>query len=303
MKSLAFKFVQYSTVICVVQLSLTVAQQQNDDTQTDESQRCGNGVPGIPGIPGTNGLQGPVGLRGDSGSPGMTGPQGDIGLPGSDGTPGEKGDTGGLGSRGQPGQKGTTGKPGPKGAMGEVGQKGVDGGKGQNGTKGNTGIKGDKGSMGGQGLPGPIGQKGEVGQVQQQPRVAFSVARTSSTGQASGHEVIVYDKVYSNDGNGYNTSTGKFTCPVSGMYYFMISALQHNSYNLHVCLMKNTTQLPCIHVRNSGGRQYGAASNSVIIDVDQGDEIWARLYSGYAVYSSGYEFTTFTGYLLYSNTQ
>ncbi|XP_077997601.1 caprin-2-like [Glandiceps talaboti] len=135
-------------------------------------------------------------------------------------------------------------------------------------------------------------------------RVAFSVVRTTSLGPVSSDTVIVYDKVYSNDGNGYNTSTGKFTCPVSGMYYFMISALrQSSSYHLHVCLIKNTTKLPCIYAHNSGGRSHGAASNSVIIDIDHGDEIWVRLVSGYAVYSDIYEYTTFTGYLLYSITQ
>ncbi|XP_077997807.1 uncharacterized protein LOC144450919 [Glandiceps talaboti] len=290
-------------VVCVVQLSLTVAQQQNEDTQTDVSKPCGNGIPGIPGVPGTNGLQGPVGPRGDNGIPGTVGPKGNSGSPGLDGTPGEKGDTGELGSRGHPGLKGTTGIQGPKGSEGEIGQKGMDGIKGQNGAKGDTGMKGNKGSMGGQGIQGPIGQKGEVGQVQQQPRVAFSVAKTTYIGRVSSNTVIVYDKVYSNDGNGYNTSTGKFTCPVSGMYYFMISALRDNSNHLLVCLIKNTTTLPCIYVHNSGGRQHGAASNSVIIDVDQGDEIWVRLSNGHAVLSNSNEFITFTGYLLYSNTQ
>ncbi|XP_077997738.1 uncharacterized protein LOC144450869 [Glandiceps talaboti] len=291
MKAFAFKFVQYCIVVCVVQLSLTVAQQQDEDTQTDGSQRCGNGVPGIPGIPGTPGLHGPVGTKGDNG------------LPGLDGIPGEKGDRGELGSQGQPGQKGTTGKPGPKGAKGEIGQKGIHGVKGQNGTKGDMGIKGNKGSMGGQGLQGPIGQKGEVGQVQQQPRVAFSVVKTSSIGRVSSHTVIVYDKVYSNDGNGYSTSTGKFTCPVSGMYYFTISAMRYSSSELFVCLMKNTTRLPCVWINNTSDWAYGGVSNSVIIDVDQGDEIWVRLHSNTAVYSNNNEYTTFTGYLLYSNTQ
>ncbi|XP_078001177.1 uncharacterized protein LOC144453717 [Glandiceps talaboti] len=321
--------VQYCIVVCVIHLSLTVAQQQNEDTQTDVSQRCGNGVPGIPGVPGTNGLQGPrgdnglPGAKGDNGTPGpegpkggqgilgVTGPKGDIGLPGFDGIPGDKGERGDLGSRGQPGQKGATGKPGPQGNDGEVGQKGLGGLRGQNGTKGERGIKGDKGSMG---LQGHKGHKGEAGQVQQQPRVAFSATLTSTMVAKgySGHQVIVYDKVYSNDGNGYSTSTGKFTCPVSGMYVFMISAMRprlsemdsnYNSYNLKVCLMKNTTHLPCTYINNEGRRQYGTASNSVIIDVQQGDEIWIKLYEGYAVYSNDYEYTTFAGYLLYSNTQ
>ncbi|XP_077997934.1 caprin-2-like [Glandiceps talaboti] len=135
-------------------------------------------------------------------------------------------------------------------------------------------------------------------------RVTFSVARTSSMGPLSGSRVVVYNKVYANDGNGYSTSSGKFTCPVSGMYYFMIAAMRRlTSDNLHVCLMKSTTQLPCIYVHNSGGRQHGASSNSVIIEVLQGDEIWVRLGDGTAVYGDSGEYTTFTGYLLYSNTQ
>ncbi|XP_077984472.1 uncharacterized protein LOC144439089 [Glandiceps talaboti] len=282
----SFKLVMNCWIaIIVVGISQAAAQQQNEDVQTDVSQRCGNGIPGIPGIPGT------------AGSPGTVGAKGESGLPGLDGLHGEKGDKGELGSEGQPGQKGTTGKPGPKGKKGEEGQNGTDG------VQGLMGNKGDTGTAGTQGIQGPKGDKGETGQREQQTRVAFSVSKTTSLGPVSSHIVIVYNKVYSNDGNGYDASTGKFTCPVSGMYYFMISAMRRGSNGIYVCLMKNNTKLPCIWISANSGWANGASSNSVIIDIQQGDEIWARLGDGYALYSDHDEYTTFAGYLLYSNAE
>ncbi|XP_077980421.1 uncharacterized protein LOC144435687 [Glandiceps talaboti] len=273
-------FLKYCIIVGVFQLCVTLAQQQHEDTQSERCTNCCNGIPGIPGIPGTAGLPGSIGQKGDNGLQGLDG------LPGEKGASGEKGDSGGQG------QKGTTGKPGPRGDKGDEGHTGV---------KGQKGIKGDTGSTGAQGIQGPKGDKGETGQGQHRQKVAFSVARTTSLVRVSSDTTIIYNKVYSNIGNGYDVSTGKFTCPVSGMYVFMISALRYpNNDNLFVCIMKNTTKLPCVFANSSGNRESGA--NSVIIDVQQGDEIWARLGSGHSLFSNTNGFTTFSGYLLFSDT-
>ncbi|XP_070575276.1 complement C1q and tumor necrosis factor-related protein 9-like [Ptychodera flava] len=286
-------------------------QSNSDDSETirDPRQLCTNsinGVPGIPGIPGSPGPIGPPGVQGQHGQVGSKGDRGDLGadgrpgqrgVPGSLGPKGEKGDIGQKGE-GQIGQKGVQGKPGPQGDKGEPGMKGSLGQRGLTGPKGQQGQPGPKGQPGQQGHKG---DKGQPGERQQTNRIAFSVSRTAALGPLSQHTPVTYQKIYTNMGNNFDITTGKFTCSVSGVYFFMISAIRKNDHTMFLCLMKNDEKLPCIYAAHSASRNYGSASNSVIIDLQHGDEVWVRLGSGYAFHSDVDEFTTFTGYLLYQN--
>ncbi|XP_070578719.1 complement C1q tumor necrosis factor-related protein 5-like [Ptychodera flava] len=210
---------------------------------------------------------------------------------------------------GIPGSNGPVGPVGPPGLKGQDGQIGRRGSKGDTGPPGHNGEKGSPGPKGHSGHPGPPGQqgqkgsKGQPGEVLQHPsRMAFSAAKTSSMGQVSSETTVIYNRVISNVGNGYNTSTGKFTCTVSGVYFFMISASSYTSSNLYLCLMKNSQILACVMERRSSSGLRGSACNSVIIELQDGDEVWVRLGSGHALFSDGNKYTTFTGYLLYQNS-
>ncbi|XP_070581035.1 complement C1q-like protein 4 [Ptychodera flava] len=286
-------------------------QPKSQDSETLHSQRqqCTNsihGIPGVPGIPGSPGPMGHPGLKGQDGLFGLKGNKGDPG-PKGDGQQGQKGTKGSLGQKGdkgnpgqkgegQNGQKGVQGKPGPKGHRGDPGHKG------STGQSGPTGPRGQPGQHGPPGQQGQKGDKGQAGEIPNMSRMAFSAARKSNLGPVSGHTAVIYDKVYANVGNAYNASNGTFTCSVSGVYFFMFSALSHSSsYDLRMCLMKNETQLSCILVANRQ-RNYGSASNSVIIDLQPGDEVWVRLNNGHSLYSGVHEYATFTGYLLYETS-
>ncbi|XP_070541974.1 complement C1q subcomponent subunit B-like [Ptychodera flava] len=295
MLNLKFILLQCCIFVTVYQPSSCLGDMQSEHTDTgtpqghdvptmhSETQPCTNSINGIPGIPGIPGSPGPIG------TPGLKGQNGEKGSPGS------KGDKGDYGANGQMGQKGVQGKPGPKGVQGDLGQKGSTGQSGPTGPKGQQGPPGQQGQK---------GDKGQAGEIQHPSRMAFSVVRTSSLGPVSSHTTVIYDKVYSNVGNGYSSSTGKFTCSVSGIYFFMISGMRIHSHShfMYICLMKNNEKLPCVYVHNSGQRHYGAASNSVIIDLEAGDEVWVRLGYGHALYSDSNEYASFTGYLLHENS-
>ncbi|XP_070541973.1 complement C1q subcomponent subunit B-like [Ptychodera flava] len=308
MVNLKFILLQFCIIVTLYQLATCLAEEQSvlpqtgtlqppesqSDTEAIQSprQQCTNsihGVPGIPGIPGSPGPVGAPGLKGNDGQVGPMGFKGDIGPPGENGekgSPGSKGDKGDYGANGQMGQKGVQGKPGPKGVQGDLGPTGP---KGQQGPPGQQGQKGDK---------------GQGGEIQHPSRVAFSVVRTSFLGPVSSDNTVIYNKVYSNVGNGYSSSTGKFTSSVNGVYFFMISGMRtrSDSHRMYICLMKNNEKLPCVYVNTSGLQQYGAASTSVIIDLEEGDEVWVRLSSGSVLYSSSEEYASFTGHLLHENS-
>ncbi|VDI61421.1 Hypothetical predicted protein [Mytilus galloprovincialis] len=63
----------------------------------------------------------------------------------------------------------------------------------------------------------------EVKQIQSES-IAFSATRTTDI-TLSSLQTLLFDKVYLNEGGGYNAHTGLFTAPVNGIYYFAVSFL------------------------------------------------------------------------------
>ncbi|KAK3519122.1 hypothetical protein QTP70_018850, partial [Hemibagrus guttatus] len=98
--------------------------------------------------------------------------------------------------RGKPGYRGPPGPPGPQGPPGEPGKPGP------------------------QGPPGP-GPNGYVPSIYM-PKIAFYAGLRK---QHEGSEVLKFDDVVTNVGNYYEPTTGKFTCPLPGIYYFTYHVL------------------------------------------------------------------------------
>jgi len=88
------------------------------------------------------------------------------------------------------------------------------------GTKGEPGPPGKPGPRGLSGEPGPPGEIGDSGQSG--AKVAFYVGLKTPQ---EGYEVLRFDDVVTNLGNHYDPTTGKFTCQVSGIYYFTYHVL------------------------------------------------------------------------------
>ncbi|KAF7667726.1 hypothetical protein LDENG_00051560 [Lucifuga dentata] len=102
-------------------------------------------------------------------------------------------------SRGKPGFRGSPGLPGPPGPKGPPGEPGKPGPPGPPG-------------------PGP----GGYGPSFYSPKIAFYAGLRK---QHEGSEVLKFDDVVTNVGNYYEPSTGKFTCPLPGIYYFTYHVL------------------------------------------------------------------------------
>ena len=88
------------------------------------------------------------------------------------------------------------------------------------------------------------------GRVTVPQQIAFSVSATNSGGSNGIQGSIVFDKVHLNKGSHYNSSNGRFTAPIAGLYIFYFncfvagntSGIQlGNGSNFNAEILKNGT--------------------------------------------------------------
>ena len=115
------------------------------------------------------------------------------------------------------------------------------------------------------------------------------------------HDAIKFNDVSLNTGNGYNSSTGKFTAPVDGIYQISFSYLQRNGYESYVQLIKDGSMYTELHANH---KNYDQLSKTVLIQLKKSQTVWVRLpkSSSYGVYGGG-RYTTFAGYLISYQTK
>lgn len=120
----------------------------------------------------------------------------------------------------QPGQELAAASPPPEDYSGKKIKSGLRGPPGLPGPPGARGPPGEPGKPGPQGPPGP--GPGGYSPSLYTPKIAFYAGLRK---QHEGSEVLKFDDVVTNVGNYYEPSTGKFTCPLPGIYFFTYHVL------------------------------------------------------------------------------
>ncbi|XP_062569605.1 uncharacterized protein LOC134231639 [Saccostrea cucullata] len=112
---------------------------------------------------------------------------------------------------------------------------------------------------------------------------------------------LIFDKVRTNVGNGYNGFTGVFTAPKEGIYAFiwvvrLVTAARSTE------LMVNNEILGATFLRAKNGDD-GSVSGTAIVHVAKGDVVFVRIHSKYAgdgnIHSNLHGKPTFSGWLLH----
>ncbi|XP_055727838.1 complement C1q-like protein 2 isoform X2 [Salvelinus fontinalis] len=202
-------------------------------------------------------------------------------------------------SHGTKGEPGRPGKPGPRGPPGEPGPPGP---RGPPGDRGDSGKPGYSGHTTGETAEGTVssgrtenaeGLESAIGGT----KIAFYVGLKNPH---EGYEVLRFDDVVTNLGNHYDPSTGKFTCQVSGIYYFTYHVLMRggDGTSMWADLCRNG-QVRASAIAQDADQNYDYASNSVVLHLDSGDEIYIKLDGGKAHGGNNNKYSTFSGFILY----
>ncbi|XP_046884263.1 complement C1q-like protein 3b [Hypomesus transpacificus] len=193
---------------------------------------------------------------------------------------------------------------GPKGEAGRTGRTGPRGPLGVPGPPGPVGPPGEQGEPGRPGLPGPPGENGPTGAISAAtyntvPKIAFYAGLKK---QHEGYEVLKFDDVVTNLGNHYDPTTGKFTCSIPGIYFFVYHVLMRggDGTSMWADLCKNN-QVRASAIAQDADQNYDYASNSVVLHLEPGDEIYIKLDGGKAHGGNNNKYSTFSGFILYAD--
>ncbi|XP_049631724.1 adiponectin [Suncus etruscus] len=200
-----------------------------------------------------------------------------------------------AGIPGHPGHNGSPGRDGRDGTPGVKGEKGDPGLVGDKGDIGETGITGIEGPRG---FPGVPGRKGEPGESAFVYRSAFSVGLESRV--TVPNVPIRFTKIFYNQQNHYDSTTGKFHCNIPGLYHFSYHITVYLK-DVKVSLYKKDKAVLFTYDQYQD-KDVDQASGSVLLHLNSGDEVWLQVYGDgeyNGLYADNVNDSIFTGFLLY----
>uniref|UniRef100_A0A1A8HF00 Complement component 1, q subcomponent-like 1 n=2 Tax=Nothobranchius korthausae TaxID=1143690 RepID=A0A1A8HF00_9TELE len=186
-------------------------------------------------------------------------------------------------AHGPQGKPGRPGKPGPPGPPGEPGPPGPRGPPGDSGDFVRTGILGAVSTT----------------TYNTTPRVAFYAGLRNPQ---EGYDILRFDDVVTNVGGSFEGATGKFTCKVPGTYFFIYNVLMRggDGTSMWADLIKNGL-VRASAIAQDNDQCYDYASNSVILHLDAGDQVFVKLDGGKAHGGNSNKYSTFSGFILYAD--
>uniref|UniRef100_A0A672I535 C1q domain-containing protein n=1 Tax=Salarias fasciatus TaxID=181472 RepID=A0A672I535_SALFA len=132
-------------------------------------------------------------------------------------------------------------------------------------------------------------------------KVAFSAGLTDSgaVGPFDQETTLIFSKTFTNVGGAYDRTSGVFTAPVGGIYFFSFTAADYLKGYMGLHLYRNEKPVVfSLDLNDHGG--YTSASTAVSLQLDRGDSVRLSLPASYRLYDDSRNFSIFSGFLLFA---
>uniref|UniRef100_A0A665UK25 C1q domain-containing protein n=1 Tax=Echeneis naucrates TaxID=173247 RepID=A0A665UK25_ECHNA len=136
--------------------------------------------------------------------------------------------------------------------------------------------------------------------VPDEMKVAFSAGLTDSgsIGPFDQETTLVFSKTISNVGGAYQQTSGVFTAPFRGVYFFCFTAADYLKGYMGLYLYRNDQPIIFnLDLNDHGG--YASTSNGVALQLEEGDRVHLSLPASYRLYDDSRNFSVFSGFLLF----
>ncbi|XP_030285688.1 complement C1q-like protein 4 [Sparus aurata] len=130
-------------------------------------------------------------------------------------------------------------------------------------------------------------------------KVAFSamIEKGGAYGPFNTDVTLAFNKVFTNIGDAYNSSTGVFTAPVTGVYCFTLFYHAGGEHASVLTLFKNSEMVAITSDHQTGSDGADNGGNAVVLQMQQGDQVYVSMRANSHVWAADYH-TSFSGFLL-----
>lgn len=124
---------------------------------------------------------------------------------------------------------------------------------------------------------------------------SFHVQLSTDVSASSSHPVL-FDRIINNNGEAYNSSTGRFTAPRNSTYFFAATCAATNSdvsFSINTLTRKVCqARAPFGSLYTNNNRQWSATCHASL-HLAEGDEVWVEVDSSVRV---GGTYSSFSGF-------
>ncbi|XP_062591106.1 complement C1q subcomponent subunit B-like [Saccostrea cucullata] len=86
-------------------------------------------------------------------------------------------------------------------------------------------------------------------------------------------QIVKYDNVITNQGNGYDKWTGIFTAPTAGLYVFSCTIMAFDRSAIHIEIVQDGRLISTV---NSDISPWNQGSETVVLTLKKGGKVWTR---------------------------